>query len=66
MKTVIGHKPSTRHLYLTCMKQADSPASMSETSLKPDRLAFGDIEESGRYWANDSVHSVADGKIQAW
>jgi carbonyl reductase 1 len=33
----------------------------------PLRLAFGDIDgQNGEYWANDSMSSPADGKVQAW
>jgi len=33
----------------------------------PVRLGFGDIgDATGRYWANDSISSTDDGKIQIW
>ena len=41
--------------------------SIEERAKIPVRLAIGDIGGiSGRYWANDSVASAADGKVQDW
>ncbi|KAJ6120329.1 hypothetical protein N7523_004609 [Penicillium sp. IBT 18751x] len=48
--------------------QAGQPPKSVEDGAKiPLRLAIGDIGHvSGRYWANDSVASTGDGKIQDW
>ncbi|KAJ5478343.1 hypothetical protein N7530_003852 [Penicillium desertorum] len=41
------------------------PKSIEEGARIPVRLATGDIGKiSGRYWANDSVASTGDGKVQ--
>ncbi|KAF3385250.1 Carbonyl reductase [NADPH] 1 [Penicillium rolfsii] len=43
------------------------PKSVEEGAKIPVRLAIGGIDQvSGRYWANDSVASTADGKVQDW
>ncbi|KAJ5118263.1 hypothetical protein N7448_009978 [Penicillium atrosanguineum] len=48
--------------------QAGPPPKSVEAGAKiPVRLAIGNIGRvSGRYWANDSVASAADGKVQEW
>ncbi|KAJ9116093.1 hypothetical protein QFC20_000766 [Naganishia adeliensis] len=46
----------------------DKPPKSTEDGAKiPLKLAFGDINgTSGEYWANDSMASAADGKVQEW
>ncbi|GHJ89735.1 hypothetical protein NliqN6_6137 [Naganishia liquefaciens] len=43
------------------------PKSPAEGAKIPLKLAFGDIQGvSGAYWANDSISSTDDGKVQEW
>jgi hypothetical protein len=40
---------------------------VAEGAKIPLKLAFGDIQGvSGAYWANDSISSTDDGKVQEW
>lgn len=43
------------------------PKTTEEGARIPVRLALGEIGNfSGRYWANDSIRSREDGKVQEW
>lgn len=43
------------------------PKTPQDGAKIPVRLAFGDIDGvTGRYWANDSIRSKEEGKVQQW
>lgn len=43
------------------------PKKPEEGARVPFRVGFGDIGGvTGRYWANDSVRSREEGKVQEW